>query len=58
MEAEKVIEILEVEKKCVTRASKNKCNRNCEVCDLVRPSEEILEAYTEVISILKNHLTS
>lgn len=44
MENEKIIEILENEMACVTRAETNKCDRNCGKCDLVRPANEILQA--------------
>lgn len=32
------------EKKCVDRADKNKCNRDCENCDLVKSTNEIFKA--------------
>ena len=52
----KVIEILETEKTCVERASNNQCNRACKYCDLVRPSEEILESYEKAISIVRKEI--
>jgi len=40
---DEIIEILENEKECVIRA--RECDRDCAKCDLVRPEEDILEAY-------------
>lgn len=45
MNKEKAIKILKIEKECVIRADKNKCNRQCELCDLVMPAQDILNAY-------------
>ena len=48
-----LIEIIENEKECVKRASLPfGCDRHCEDCDLVRPTEEILWAYDKVLDIL------
>ena len=49
-----LIEIIENEKECVKRASLPfGCDRHCEDCDLVRPTEEILWAYDKVLDILR-----
>ena len=54
MKYEAVIEILENEKECVQRA--NICDRECQVCDLVRHDEEILEALNIAIDIIKDKI--
>ena len=53
MGIEKIIEILETEKKCVERNINKDCEKDCGNCDLVLEDEEILTAYTLAISILK-----
>jgi hypothetical protein len=53
MKIERVIEIMQNEQKCVEIASNGACDRDCALCDLVLPSEEILEAYSYVINELK-----
>ena len=45
----KIAEMLENEKECVMRASKNKCNRDCGKCDLLRDDREIINAYNFAI---------
>ena len=43
------------ERLCVVRASTiNHCNRDCQNCDLLLPTDEILEAYDCVIGIIDN----
>ena len=56
MKYETVIEILENEKECVQRA--NICDRECQVCDLVRHDEEILEALNIAIELVKAKIES
>lgn len=46
-----VIEVVENEKECIMRA--DSCGRDCARCDLVRPTEEILEAYEFVLEYLR-----
>lgn len=47
-----VIEVVENEKECIMRA--DSCGRDCARCDLVRPTEEILEAYEFVLDVLEH----
>lgn len=56
MKYETVIEILENEKECVQRA--NICDRECQVCDLVRHDDEILEALNIAIELVKAKIES
>ena len=53
------------EKKCVDRAEKNKCNRDCANCDLVKSTNEIFNAldqsyfalqyYDEIVKEIQCH---
>ena len=43
MTIDKAMEIVKNEQKCVLRAAT--CDRKCENCDLLRDTEDILEAY-------------
>jgi len=56
MEYKTVIEVLENEKECVKRA--NICDRECQVCDLVRHDDEILEALNIAIELVKAKIES
>jgi len=51
MNSNEVIEVIENEKECVKRAGI--CDRECQVCDLVKNDEEILEAYDQSIKAIK-----
>lgn len=54
MTREEAIVILENEKKCVNRASKNDyCNRDCYNCELVKTDTEILNALDMAIRSLE-----
>lgn len=54
MDSEEAIEIIKNEVKCVIRADKSECKRDCANCDLVRPTEKILEAYSAAIQALQD----
>ncbi len=53
MELDEVIATLENEVKCVQRNEAGKCDRHCEDCDLVLPTEQVLDAYAVAIVKLK-----
>lgn len=50
MNEDKIVEILQNEMACVIRAETGRCTRDCASCDLVRPSEEIIQAYADAIN--------
>ena len=54
MTNERAVEILENEAACVRRAET--CDRDCGKCDLVMPTEDILEAYDMAINILSKDI--
>lgn len=47
------LEVIEREKECVLRQGTASCNRDCSSCDLVLPSSTVINAYDDVIFILK-----
>lgn len=49
MELTRAIELLEIERECVTRD----CDRDCANCDLVQEQDEIVAMYDEVISRMR-----
>lgn len=58
MKIDRVLELLKIERECVTRQSpcneKSKlCNRNCGECDIAQNDLEIIEMYDFVISMLE-----
>jgi hypothetical protein len=48
-----MMELLEIEQKCVLRNSHGDCERNCAECDLVQDDGELLQMYTDVIALMK-----
>lgn len=54
MQIDKIIQVMQNEKECVIRNSKQQCNRECNNCDLVLEDNEIIEAYTYVIHIINS----
>ena len=53
IERSRVHEIMENELRCVQRASNYCCNRECEKCDLLMDTDEIINAYGYVILMLE-----
>ena len=54
LSVDEVLQILETERKCVSRASSSiPCNRRCDKCDLVLDSEDIIYAYSWAIGFIK-----
>ena len=47
------IGIIKNEKACVERNIKHKCDRDCFHCDLLKPDDDILQAYDEAIKSLE-----
>ena len=45
--------VVEIERECVQRNIDKKCDRNCENCNLVLPDKDVIDAYDEVIHLLK-----
>ena len=50
MTNERILELLEIEKQCVTR----ECDRNCAACDLVQEQDELEEMYTLAYCIIQD----
>ena len=48
----RLIELMEIERECIIRNTYNDCNRQCDQCDLVQDSAELISTYTRIISIL------
>ena len=51
MTSETALRIMKNEKECVLRQG-NSCDRDCMKCDLLLPTDEVLEAYDVVIDLL------
>ena len=49
---ERVIEIMQNERKCVLRQDTSECDRDCANCELVLPKEDVKAAYDYVLTIL------
>lgn len=54
MQIDKILQVMQNEKECVIRNSKQQCNRECNKCDLVLEDKEIIEAYTYAIHIIES----
>ena len=47
-----MIELLEIERECMTTAAHDGCDRDCANCILVQNEKELFEMYTKVIDLL------
>ena len=56
MPIEKMIELLNIEHKCMLRGAANGCDRQCAACDLVQDSLELDEMYTGVIALMRKNI--
>lgn len=45
MDYERAYSLMDIEQRCVLRASDKRCDRDCEKCDLVQDSKELVAAY-------------
>lgn len=52
MSLTRMIELLDIERKCVMTAASNGCDRDCAHCALVQDDKELIEMYSKVIDIL------
>lgn len=52
----RAMELMEVERACMERNYFHLCDRDCADCDLVQEDEELLDAYDQVIEVLKGAL--
>ena len=50
MNEDEIVAVLQNEMACVIRADQKRCNRDCAECDLVMPTEQIVEAYAKAIN--------
>lgn len=55
MTADEAIKVMQVERECVMRNDSHQCNRDCAVCDLVLPTEYVLDAYDEVLKMFNKY---
>ena len=56
MSTKELITIIKNEKQCVQRAAGifgKPCNRDCENCDLIMDSTDIIEAYNQILTMLQ-----
>lgn len=56
MTLKRALELMKIEKKCIKRNKDQKCNRECEKCDLVQNTDELLEAYKIIIHFVSTNL--
>lgn len=56
MELNRVHDLMENEVRCINRADKGICDRDCRKCELVKDTEELLTAYGVVIKMLEDKM--
>lgn len=56
MTLNRAIELLEIERECVSRNDGRSCDRDCGNCDLAQEADELLEMYDEAIKQLQRDL--
>lgn len=45
--------VLEKERECVLRQDSPDCDRDCKKCDLLLPTETVVEAYDNAIKVIR-----
>lgn len=50
MNKQRVIELLRIEKNCIKRNELNRCDRECQKCDLLQDSGELISMYDFVLA--------
>lgn len=53
MNIPRVLELLKIEKECISRNEQSQCDRCCSTCDLVQDTNELLEMYCSLIDFLE-----
>ena len=53
MKLNRILQIMKTEYRCIKRNETNSCDRKCEKCDLVLPTNDLLDAYEEIIVALE-----
>lgn len=56
MKLQRVKELMEIERECVTRGSE--CDRDCGNCELVQDADELIEAFNIVIIEMNKRIAS
>jgi hypothetical protein len=53
MKWDRVLYLMQIERQCVINRAANKCDgTKCAECELVQKDTDLMDAYTEVISLL------
>ena len=55
MTTKRIIELLEIEHRCMVRGACNECNRDCGHCNLVQDDKELDEMYKNAIITMKKY---
>lgn len=48
----RTLQLMEIELECIRRNENNECDRDCANCDIVQETEDLIDAYSTVISLL------
>ena len=57
MNLDKALKLMKIEKECIQRNKDAKCDRECDICDLVQHTDELLESYETIIDFVNNEMT-
>lgn len=49
-----VLQVMKTVRQCVVRNEIGSCDRNCRKCDLLLPTNDVIQAYDRVINMIKN----
>ena len=52
----RALELIKIEKQCIERNKKQQCDRQCEACDLVQKTNDLLEAYEAIIDFVSTNM--
>lgn len=52
MTIDRALQLLQIERECVRRQSGRGCDRDCQTCDIVQATEELIAMYDYVMQTL------
>lgn len=50
---DETLKVMETERECILRQDTPRCDRNCKTCDLCLPTYQVMNAFENVIKVLR-----
>lgn len=56
MTNERILELLKIERECITRNASNSCDRDCANCDIVQSDADLFDMYDQAIAAVQKQI--